>query len=118
MLTRGIRPEEGVHHERIQPPQVHNCLVQCVSSATSIIAIFNLFCKSFTSGYSVLSLSYSVYIASTIYLLQVQASIDGHQALQRLQFCMKRLEEVTVQSPSKSRLLVEMMDMILTNCVQ
>jgi len=36
-------------------------LLECIASATSIIAIFDLFCKCFGDGHVVLSLSYSVY---------------------------------------------------------
>lgn len=49
-----------------------------------------------------LSLSYSVYIAATIYLLQVQAFPNDHQALQRLDYCMRSLNEVKQCSPSTS----------------
>ena len=82
------------------PSPVYNYLVQCVTSATSIIAIFNLFCKTFGTDYCILSLSYSVYIAATIYLLQVQAFPNDHQALQRLDYCMRSLNEVKKCSPS------------------
>lgn len=94
VLTRGNKTES----EEASP--IHNYLVQCVTSATSIIAIFNLFCKTFSTNYCVLSLSYSVYIAATIYLLQVQAYPDDHQALQRLDFCIRGLTEVKKYSPS------------------
>ncbi|KUI63280.1 Nitrogen assimilation transcription factor nirA [Cytospora mali] len=56
-------------------------LLECVSSATSIIAIFDLFCKSFGIYRTVLSMSYSVYIAASIFLLQLDFCI---RALSRL----------------------------------
>lgn len=94
MLTRGIKPDG-------EPAPIHSYLVHCVTSATSIIAIFNLFLRTFSTNYCVLSLSYTVYIAATIYLLQVQAFPHDHQALQRLDFCIRGLNEVKKYSPSK-----------------
>lgn len=86
-------------------------LLECVSSATSIIAIFDLFCKSFGIYRSVLSLSYSVYIASSIFLLQVQAAAgmsgmltDEEQqqqqpALRKLDFCIRALSRLKDINP-------------------
>lgn len=86
-------------------------LLECVSSATSIIAIFDLFCKSFGIYRSVLSLSYSVYIASSIFLLQVQAAAgasgvltDEQQqqqqpALRKLDFCIRALSRLKDINP-------------------
>jgi hypothetical protein len=62
--------------------------------------MFNLFCKTFNTNYCELSLSYSVYIAATIYLLQVQAFPNDQQALQRLDYCIRRLNEVKQYNPS------------------
>jgi hypothetical protein len=92
MLTRRVTSEG-------EPTPVHSYLVHCVTSATSIIAIFNLFVRSYSINYCVLSLSYTVYIAATIYLLQVQAYPDDHQARQRLDFCIRSLNEVKQYSP-------------------
>jgi hypothetical protein len=94
MLTRRVTSEG-------EPTPVHSYLVHCVTSATSIIAIFNMFVRSYSINYCVLSLSYTVYIAATIYLLQVQAYPDDHQARQRLDFCIRSLNEVKQYSPSK-----------------
>lgn len=80
---------------------VHNYLVHCVTSATSIIAIFNLYVRNFSTGFCVLSLSYTLYIAATIYLLQVQAFPDDQQALHRLDFCIRSLHDVKKYCPSK-----------------
>lgn len=86
-------------------------LLECVSSATSIIAIFDLFCRSFGIYRSVLSLSYSVYIASSIFLLQVQAAAgatgiltDEQQqqqqpALRKLDFCIRALNRLKDVNP-------------------
>ncbi|KAF8848904.1 fungal-specific transcription factor domain-containing protein [Acephala macrosclerotiorum] len=69
--------------------------VECVSSATSIIAIFDLFCRTFGHGYCVLSLSYSIYTAASIFLLQIQAGAShDDQTLNRLAFCINSLERV------------------------
>lgn len=61
--------------------------------------MFNLFCRTYTTAYCVLGLSYSLYIAATIYLLQVQAFPDDHQALQRLDFCLRGMAEIRQHSP-------------------
>jgi hypothetical protein len=56
-------------------------LVECISSATAIIAIFDLFCR-------------------TIFLLQIQASsYQDDQTLRRLQFCIQALERVKTFNP-------------------
>ncbi|PNY24320.1 Nitrogen assimilation transcription factor nit-4 [Tolypocladium capitatum] len=73
-------------------------LVKCVTSATAIIAIFDLFCRTFTMSYCVLSLAYSVYIAASIFLLQVQASPD-EQAMRKLNYCIQCLDQVKNISP-------------------
>lgn len=97
MLTRRVKLEDG------EPTMTHIHLTTCVSSATAIIAIFDLYCRTFTINYCVLSLSYSVYIAATIFLLQVQASPDDQQALRRLEFCIQALDKCRFISPSKPR---------------
>jgi hypothetical protein len=91
-------------------------LLECVSSATSIIAIFDLFCKSFGIYRSVLSLSYCVYIAASIFLLQVQAAANAQNAgqsgmltdeqqqqqqpaLRRLDFCIRALSKLKDINP-------------------
>ncbi|KAF4447419.1 hypothetical protein F53441_9030 [Fusarium austroafricanum] len=93
MLTWQVYPEdEGPH-----PMQNH--LVECVTSATSIIAIFDLFCRTFTINHCVLSLSYSVYIAATIFLLQVQATPEDQQACRKLHFCVRALQQAKNVNP-------------------
>ena len=75
-------------------------LVECISSATAIITIFDLFRRTFGEDYCVLSLSYSVYTAASIFLLQIQASAyQDDQTLRRLQFCTGVLERVKVFNP-------------------
>ncbi|ROV96067.1 hypothetical protein VPNG_09146 [Cytospora leucostoma] len=90
-------------------------LLECVSSATSIIAIFDLFCKSFGIYRTVLSTSYSVYIAASIFLLQVQAAANAppgssgaltdeqqqqqQPALRKLDFCIRALSRLKDINP-------------------
>ncbi|KAJ4360067.1 uncharacterized protein N0V89_000626 [Didymosphaeria variabile] len=77
-----------------------NPLVQCMSSATSIIALIDLYKRTFGDGHVVLSLAYSVYTAASIFLLEVQAL--GHAApstLERLSFCVEALDRLRVTSP-------------------
>ncbi|QPC75298.1 hypothetical protein HYE68_006050 [Fusarium pseudograminearum] len=93
MLSWQVYPEdEGPH-----PMQNH--LVECVTSATAIIAIFDLFCRTFTISHCVLSLSYSVYIAATIFLLQVQATPENQQAVRKLNFCVRALQQAKTVNP-------------------
>ena len=84
-----------------------NHLVECISSATSIIAIFDLFCRTFGDDYCILSLSYSVYTAASIFLLQVQAAtgpVAGEEmTVRRLEFCIRALERVGRINPGKCR---------------
>lgn len=81
----------------LQPMQHY--LMECVSSATSIISIFDLFSRSFGIGHCVLSLAYSVYIASSIFLLQIQSGTDDGNALHRLEYCVRTLTQVRSLSP-------------------
>ncbi|EHK39943.1 hypothetical protein TRIATDRAFT_140324 [Trichoderma atroviride IMI 206040] len=91
MLTRRNLEDNVASHKRY--------LVECVTSATAIIAIFDLFCRTFTMNYCVLSLAYSLYIASSIFLLQIQAAPDDAQALGRLNYCIQALKQVKTFSP-------------------
>ncbi|EFY88463.1 C6 transcription factor, putative [Metarhizium acridum CQMa 102] len=96
MITgRGQRECEG-------PSPVQRYLVESVTSATSIIAIFDLFCRTFTMNYCVLSLAYCVYIASSIFLLQVQAAPDDQQAMRKLTYCIQCLRQVRQISPASA----------------
>ena len=78
----------------------HNPLIQCISSATSIVALFDLYHRTFGEGHVVLALAYSVYTAASIFLLEVQAV--GHAApstLERLSLCVRTLERLRATSP-------------------
>ncbi|KAG5933606.1 hypothetical protein E4U53_000936 [Claviceps sorghi] len=93
MLTgRGRREVEST-----SPIQRH--LVESVTSATSIITIFDLFCRTYTMNFCVLALAYCVYIASSIFLLQVQASPEDHQAMRKLTYCIQCLQQLRQISP-------------------
>ncbi|KAI8691646.1 hypothetical protein NCS56_00157700 [Fusarium sp. Ph1] len=93
MLSWQVHPgDDGPH-----PMQNH--LIECVTSATAIIAIFDLFCRTFTINHCVLSLSYSVYIAATIFLLQVQATPEDQQAVRKLNFCIHALHQIKFVNP-------------------
>lgn len=74
----------------------------CVASAVSIAAIFDLFCRTFGEDHCITSLSYSLYIATSIFLLQVQALPGDTQALHRLLFCVRYLERVQTINPGES----------------
>ena len=68
----------------------------CLFSATALYAIFDLFVRSFGYGHCVMSLSYSLYLAASIFLLRVQnsARIDM-QGLSDLYRCMQALQQVS-----------------------
>jgi hypothetical protein len=77
-----------------------NPLIQCISSATSIVALFELYNRTFGEGHVVLALAYSVYTAASIFLLEIQAV--GHAApntLERLSLCVQTLERLRKTSP-------------------
>ena len=78
----------------------HNPLIQCISSATSIVALFGLYTRTFGEGHVVLALAYSMYTAASIFLLEIQAV--GHGApntLERLSLCVHTLERLRKTSP-------------------
>jgi hypothetical protein len=81
-------------------------LVECISSATAIITIFDLFSRTFGESYCVLALSYSVYTAASIFLLQIQASAEQDDlTLRRLQYCTQVLDRVKSFNPGILRQL-------------
>jgi hypothetical protein len=92
----------GAHSEAEGSRPAHHYLVECVASATATIAIFDLFRRTFGMDYCVLSQSYSVYIAASVFLLQVQASPNDQQAMRRLNYCIQVLDHVKNFSPSTS----------------
>ncbi|GJC87480.1 nitrogen assimilation transcription factor nit-4 [Colletotrichum liriopes] len=97
LLYRPMLSQRSRVGENLQPVQRY--LGECVTSATGIIAIFDLFCRSFGISHCVLSLSYSVYIAASIFLLQVQSSVEDTQALRRLEYCARILASVKRINP-------------------
>lgn len=76
-------------------------LINCVTSATATIAIFDLFARTYSIKYCALSISYSLYIAASIFLLQVQALPADSQAMRRLDYCLHMLHRVTLFNPSR-----------------
>jgi hypothetical protein len=90
------RSSGPTNHHR---PDPHH-LLECISSANSIIAIFDLFCRTFGDEYCILSLSYSVYTAASIFLLQIQAEkTQDSQAMMGLKFCTSALERLKASNP-------------------
>ena len=85
-------------NERETPDPAH--FKECLSSASSIIAIFDLFCHTFGYSRVVLSLAYSVYTAASIFLLQIQASSSREDyTLESMRFCVQALDRVKDSSP-------------------
>ncbi|THX57104.1 hypothetical protein D6D06_03902, partial [Aureobasidium pullulans] len=78
-----------------------NPLIQCISSAASIIALFDLFVRTFGDGHVVLSLAYSLYTATSILLLELQANPRNPQryTMERLSYCLSALERVKKTNP-------------------
>ncbi|OAR00814.1 hypothetical protein LLEC1_04203 [Akanthomyces lecanii] len=74
-------------------------LINCVTSATATIAIFDLFARTYSIKYCALSISYSMYIAASVFLLQVQAMPSDFQAIRRLDYCLHMLHRVMVFNP-------------------
>lgn len=61
----------------------------------------------------ILSLAYSVYIASTVIFLQVQATPKDQLAIWRLKYCLRRLDEIRNFSPGKIYRLLYFMSQFL-----
>lgn len=98
MLTMSDGANAQDQHSR------HAYLVECVTSATAIIAMFDLFCRTFGLDHCVLPIVYSLYISASIFLMQVQAAPEDQSALRRLEFSVQALNQVEALSPSKFRL--------------
>ncbi|EER26876.1 Fungal specific transcription factor, putative [Coccidioides posadasii C735 delta SOWgp] len=75
-------------------------LVQCLSSATSIISLYDLYRRTFGDSHVVLSLAYSLYTASSIFLLEIQAlKYASASTLEKLRYCIVALERVRSANP-------------------
>ncbi|KAK5070615.1 hypothetical protein LTS08_004388 [Lithohypha guttulata] len=73
---------------------------ECLGSASAIVAVFDLYCRTFTYSRVVLSLAYSVYTAASIYLLQIQASsVREDYTLDSMRFCVQALDRLKASSP-------------------
>ncbi|KAE8148213.1 fungal-specific transcription factor domain-containing protein [Aspergillus avenaceus] len=78
-------------------------LVQCMTSSTAILSLFDLYRRTFGDSHVVLSLSYSVYTAASIFLLEIQAlKYAAPGTLDKLKFCIYALERVKVSNPGTS----------------
>jgi hypothetical protein len=97
MLKLGREKGEG------SPANDHNNpLIQCISSATSIVALYELYVRTFGEGHVVLSLAYSVYTAASIFLLEVQAlGRAASSTLDRLSVCVDALKKLQRTSPGR-----------------
>ncbi|KAI1920821.1 hypothetical protein LOZ58_006470 [Ophidiomyces ophidiicola] len=77
-----------------------NHLVQCLSSATSIISLYDLYRRTFGDSHVVLSLAYSLYTAASIFLLEIQAlKYASASTLEKLRYCIVALERVRSANP-------------------
>ena len=66
----------------------------CLSSATAINVIIDLFCRSFGNHLCTMSLSYSLYTAASVFLLRTEKS-NGVNEIAGLQRCVDVLDEVS-----------------------
>lgn len=96
-----------------------NHLVQCLSSATSIIALYDLFRRTFGDSHVVLSLAYSLYTASSIFLLEIQAlKYASASTLEKLRYCIIALERVKTTNPGMQNtppIHIKQFAIVLTN---
>ncbi|KAK2751036.1 hypothetical protein FQN57_000111 [Myotisia sp. PD_48] len=77
-----------------------NHLVQCLSSATSTISLYDLFRRTFGDTHVVLSLAYSLYTAASIFLLEIQAlKYASVSTLEKLRYCLSALDRVKAANP-------------------
>jgi hypothetical protein len=95
MLKLGREKGEG------SPTNDHSHpLLQCISSATSIVTLYELYVRTFGEGHVVLSLAYSVYTAASIFLLEVQAlGRAAPSTLDRLAICVDALKKLQRTNP-------------------
>ena len=85
------RPNAGTEHT-----------AECMSSAITIVRLYELYRKTFGDGHVVLVVGYAIYMAVSIFLLEAQANKDGSFApstLTHLQFCVQALERIKISSP-------------------
>lgn len=77
-------------------------LVQSISSATSIIALYDLFRRTFGDCHVVLCLAYSLYTAASIFLLEIQAlKYASSGTIEKLRYCIAAMHRVTAANPGK-----------------
>ena len=80
-------------------------IVECLSSASAITIIFGSFSLTYGHGYSIMTLSYSIYVAASIFLLQIRATQPPEpKMVERLQFCIEALESVSSVNAGASML--------------
>lgn len=98
LLHRPILCSRSLVSKMETPDMTH--LVQCMSSATTILSLFDLYRRTFGDGHVVLSLAYSVYTAASIFLLEIQAlKYAAPGTLDKLKYCIFALERVKVANP-------------------
>jgi hypothetical protein len=92
-------------------------LKECIASAVSIIAIFDLFCLSFGHSQVVLSLAYSVYTAASIFLLEIQANPNHiDRTLRKMAFCLNALDLIKSFTPGKTHEMYLRANVLLNYC--
>ncbi|KAJ5901726.1 hypothetical protein N7495_002254 [Penicillium taxi] len=84
----------------LQEPYDKSHLVQCMASATTILALYDLYRRTFGDNHVVLSLAYGIYTAASIFLLEIQAlKYAAPGTLDKLKFCIFAMEQIKTSSP-------------------
>ncbi|GAB7334619.1 hypothetical protein MBLNU13_g06585t2 [Cladosporium sp. NU13] len=98
LLHRPLLTTYGKQDDADDPQNSHH-LRQCLEAANSTLVIFNFFTRSFGDGHVITSQAYTVYIAASVFLLQVQATKDfASQAMENLRYCVDALERIKMTS--------------------
>jgi len=98
LLHRPLLTTYGKQDE-VDDPQNSHHLRQCLEAANSTLVIFSFFTRSFGDGHVITSQAYTVYIAASMFLLQVQATKDfASQAMENLRYCVDALERIKATS--------------------
>lgn len=103
LLHRHILCSRPDRHQRQQDHDA-NPLIQCITSATSIIALYDLYRRTFGDAHVVLSIAYSLYTASSIFLLEIQALKYAEPGtMHKLKYCIIAMENAKTASPGMTR---------------
>jgi hypothetical protein len=82
-----------------------------MNSATTILAMFDLYRRTFGDSHVVLSVAYSVYTAASIFLLEIKAlKYAAPATLEKVKFCVVALERVKGANPGTFQVTVSFVE--------